>query len=56
MGGGCGIRMAWLENFLKIDNWGGHLLETWDINHDIMTRYYFLRKASKYEAYKKIEL
>ena len=56
MGGGCGIRMSWVENFLKIDNRGGNLLEAWDINHDIMTRYYSLRKASKYEAYKKIEL
>ena len=31
MGGGCGIRMAWLENFLKIDNWGGASIR--DLRH-----------------------
>ena len=27
---GCGIRMPLVENFLKINKWGGRLLETWE--------------------------
>ena len=27
-GGGGGIKISWVENFLKINNWGGRLLET----------------------------
>ena len=29
-GGGGGIKISWVENFLKINKWGGRLLETWE--------------------------